>query len=255
MPGYRAYRKRRGAPRRKYVRRPMKKQSSVVSQLVRKVNGLIKDKLRKDDTVNLAQYNNNSITSQGYGVLLSNFAGMQKVFGTDGDDTEDNKIIHSSVGMDIEITLENTLNNEESTTRFTTFLVSLKDNIGSAFNPSSGALSLTPDIHYYQQAGGQCLLNKKCFNIHKIKRFTLTNYDTALTASAAQSQYGTVQRWYWKLPIGKVIQNPTGSWDQLGTGLDPSKTYYILVFNDNSTLDLENPVFRMSAIHTMKKCM
>lgn len=246
---------RKAGVRRRYVKKQVKKSSPVVSDLVRKVNSLIKDKVHKDDVVNLAQYNTNSITSQGQGILLSNFAGMQKIFGTDADDTEDNKIIHQSVGIDIELTLENTLNNEESTTRFTTFLVSLKDSVGSAFNPSSGALTLLPDIHYYMQAGGQCLLNKKIFNIHKIKRCTLTNYDTALTASAAQSQYGTNYRWYWKQSIGKVISNPIGSWDQLGTGLDPSKTYYILIFNDNSTADLENPQVRMSAVHTLKKCM
>lgn len=251
----RKYGRKAGVRRRKYVKKQVKKTSSVVSQLVRKVNGLIKDKAQRDDTVNVAQYNSNSITSVMYGISLSNFAGMQKIFGTDADDTEDNKIIHQSIGIDMEVTLENTLNNEESTTHFTAFLVSLKDNIGSAFVPGSGSLTLVADQHYYMGAGGMCLLNKKCFNIHKIKRFTLGNYDTALTASAAQTQYGTVQRWYWKIAPGKVIQNPIGSWDTLASGLDPSKSYYILIANDNSTADLENPAVKLSAVHTLKKCM
>ena len=62
--------------------------------------------------------------------------------------------------MDGYLSLENLINDEENTVSFTMFLVSLKDEIGDAFNTASGVLSLTANEHYYQQ-NGLCMLNKK----------------------------------------------------------------------------------------------
>lgn len=182
---------------------------------------------------------------------LCNYSSLTPVFGTDADDDNNYKIVHQSVGLDMYLTLENTINNEENTITFTMFLVSLKDDIGGAFNPSNGALSLNVNQHYVIR-NGLTLLNKKCFNIHKIKRRVLTNHGTALTSPSAQSQGGSDCRWYWKISMNKVVQNPTGDWKNLQSALDPSKQYYVLIFNDNTTLDGESPALTYNFVHTMK---
>lgn len=191
------------------------------------------------------------VIQPAYQYPLTFYQGMTPIFGVSSDDLEANKIIHKSVGMDIRVTLENFVNNEESTINFTTFLVSLKDDIGTAFNPGTGALTLTANqTHYFNR--GLVLLNKKMFNIHKVKRFTLTNFNQNLNTAAAQSQYGADQRWYWKVPLNKTIQNPIGNWKSLSSAQDPSKTYYVLIFNDNTDADFENPQVDISAVHTFK---
>lgn len=191
------------------------------------------------------------IIQPAYIYPLNFYQGMTPIFGVSADDLEANKIIHKSVGMDIHVTLENFLNNEENTIGFTAFLVSLKDDIGSAFNPGTGALTLTANqTHYSVQ--GMTLLNKKMFNIHKVKRFTLTNFNQNLNIAGAQSQFGADRRFYWRQRINKTITNPIGNWKNLSSGNDPSKTYYVLVFNNNTDADFENPQITISAIHTFK---
>lgn len=182
---------------------------------------------------------------------LCAYNGFTPIFGTDADDDNNYKIVHKSFGIDGYLSLENTLNNEEDTVTFTMFLVSLKDHIGAAFNSATGGLTLTANEHYYMQ-NGLCMLNKKCFTIHKVLRRVLTNHGTALTAPSAQTQYGTDCRFYMKWSPNKVIQNPIGDWKALGSALDPSKQYYFLIFNDNSIADLESPAFSFNFVHTMK---
>lgn len=223
------------------------------TRLARAVRTLQKKNRSEAEYLNFSQnftnVNLNSTTPLEQG--LSYFSGMVPLFGTSSDDTSDNKIIHKSVGMDIRVTLENTVNNEEETIGFTAFLFSLRDAIGPYFLPGTGAIQWTNNVTHTIQ-NGMCLLNKKMFKIHKVKRFHLTNYGTALATAAAQSQYGTDMRWYWKQPINKVIQNPAGNWKSLNSALDPSKTYYVVVFSDNSVADAESPCMSMTCVHTFK---
>lgn len=226
---------------------------------VTKIQALAKavKKLQQKDKAN-AQYLNftqqvleQSVSAPAHIVNLSDYSGMVSTFGTSANDNVDNRIIHKSVGMDIRVSLENTVNNEESTTGFTCYLVSLKDECGNVYNNLTGGLTLTLGATH-EIIQGMVLLNKKIFNIHKTKRFTLTNYNQALISPAGQSQFGTDRRWYWRLPINKTITNPRGDWKQLGCALDPSKQYYMMVFNDNSTADLESPALSYVNVHTFK---
>lgn len=184
-------------------------------------------------------------------INLCEYSAMGAIFGADGDDDNNQKIVHQSFGIDMYLSLENLINNEEDTVTFTIFLVSLKDNIGTAFNPSSGALTLTNGAHYVIQ-NGLTMLNKKIFNIHKVKRRVLTNHGTALSQPSAQTQYGTDCRFYMKHSPRTTITNPVGDWKALSSALDPSKQYYLMIFNDNSALDLESPCVSYAITHTMK---
>nr|ALE29751.1 coat protein [Lake Sarah-associated circular virus-37] len=249
-------------PKRKYASKRYAKKSAIKrmasgpSSQIKTLAKAVRTLQKKDKTD--AQYLNftqqvfeQNVQSPVYTVNLSDYSGMISTFGTSANDNVDNRIIHKSVGMDCRVTLENAINNEESTIGFTAFLVSLKDAVGNVYNNLTGGLTLTLGATH-EMIQGMVLLNKQIFNVHKIKRFTLTNYNQALISPAAQSQYGTDHRWYWRLPINKTIVNPRGDWKQLGCALDPSKQYYLMIFNDNSTSDLESPAFSFVNVHTFK---
>jgi len=182
---------------------------------------------------------------------LCNYNLMAPVFGADADDDNNYKAVHQSFGMDCYLSLENSYNNEENTIGFTIFHVSLNDDIGSAFNPTTGVLSLTAGEHYVI-VNGMTMLNKKCFNIHKIIRKTLTNFNASLSVAGAKSQGGADFRFYIKHSPRTTITNIKGDWKALQSAQDPSKQHYLLIFNDNSTLDGESPAFQYNQVHTIK---
>lgn len=247
----------------KYVRRYARKGRSKVARMAKgkttSVQELAKAVRRlQRNTKNQHQYLNyvqgttqTNITSPFHAINLCNYNSMTPMFGSDANDDDNNKIVHKSFGIDGYISLENLINNEEDTITITQFLVSLRDHIGPAFDPSSGNLSLTNQLHYYSQ-DGLVMLNKKCFRIHKVIRRVLSNHGTALSAPSAQTQYGTDYRFYMKWSPNASIQNPTGDWKVLNSALDPSKQYYLLTFNNNSILDGESPAFTYNIVHTMK---
>lgn len=235
------------------VKRMAKGKTSRLQTLAKAVRTLQKKARSEADYLNMSQNvsNVNLNSTSPFVHKLTFYTGMTPVFGSASDDFEANKIIHKSVGMDCRVTLENTINNEESTIGFTAFLVSLKDAIGPYFTPGNGDIIWQNDVTHSIQ-NGMVLLNKKMFNIHKYKRFHLTNYDSALNIAAAQSQYGTDRRWYWKCPINKMVVNPAGNWRTLASANDPSKSYFMVIFNDNSSADLESPNVSITAVHTFK---
>ena len=116
-------------------------------------------------------------------------------------------------------------------------------------------------MHYAQLQGpslidansstGMVMLNKKYFDIIKYKRFTLTNYGQSLDTSAAQTQDGTDMEWYWKVKTGVTIRNPAGDWKNLVISPDTSDNYFYLLFNNNESVDLQNPYFMVNAVHTV----
>lgn len=248
-----AYRARKvGARRVNGVKKIAKgKQSSAIVTLAKAVKTLQRKNRVEAEYLNYSQNIDNVNIGTSLVQNLTYYSGFTRIFGTGTNDDEGNRIIHKGLGMDVRVTLENTVNNEEETTNFTCFLVSARDDIGGYFLPGSGSLTLSEGITHSTQKG-MVLLNKKMFNIHKMKRFTLTNFGTALTAPAAQSQYGADKRWYWRLPINKMVTNPAGDWKTLNSAQDPSKCYFLIVFSDNSTLDAESPSLNVSCVHTMK---
>lgn len=224
-----------------------------MSKLQTQINRINKRLRREDEYINLGQWRDNAQLVADYvAVNLSNFNSMDQIFGTSTNDTEANKMIHKSFGLQIKVALENQLGASELlTTGISMFLVSLKDEASSIFNPATGALSLGINSSYYTTRG-YTLLNKKYFNIHKKKFFSLTNHGSALIYSSAQTKYGSNYECYWKWRPNKVITNPTGDVYSLQSALDPSKQYYLLIFNNNSNTANGSPTLTMNAVHTIK---
>lgn len=178
---------------------------------------------------------------------LSKFADWSPIFGTGANDATANKAIHKSFGIDMLFEA----NSESDQTNFTAMIVSLKDSF-VGFNNSSGNLTLTQTTDYHQE-DALAMVNKKSFNIHWIKRFTLGNNGVGLGSSTAQTQYGTDRRFYTRIRVNKTIENPHGDWTGMSCSSDPSNNYYLLVFNDNGILDATYPRIRANIVHTVEQ--
>lgn len=246
----RVYKGRKG----KGKRRTYRKGKSTVKGLAKRVNALSRSMRMKTEYQHLGGTINSTIGSilpPGISIFnLCNWNSYSSIFGSFNTDVDlGNSYYHKSFGLDL--TFEP--NNETDNVSYTVFLVSLKDSIGSAFDSTNGTLSLNSPQHFWANQG-MIMLNKKVFNIHKVKRFHLGNFGAPLTQSSA-NQYGTIRRFYWKwFPKCKVI-NPVASVKLLNSSIDPSKQYFLLVCNDDSSADLASPVVRGTIVHTFTNNM
>lgn len=202
-------------------------------------------------------YTKDLITPQQH-VRLTRLSDHKGILGTDTNDLIGDKVRLISLSSHVHISLEN-VDNEEATTNFSVFLVSLKDSSGGMIDRTTGFLALTANQDYYSHFGW-AYLNKDRFNIHHYKHFTLTNYGTALTSSGAQSKYGTDIDFDWKTPVNKIIYanqpgndtNQTSPFNNLYQA-DPSQNYYIIVFTDNLSADSESPLMKNFTIASWEK--
>jgi len=234
----------------KGVSRLTKAKPTAITTLAKAVKSIQLKMKRKTLTLNYGENVSNALLSSQLDIFpLTNYSDWNGIFGASSDDATANSMIHKGFGIDMLFDA----GSETDQINFTVFLVSLKDDIrGGAFNRTTGALSLTDSVDYYTYQGFS-MLNKKCFNIHSVKRFTLGNNGVGLGSSTAQTQYGTDRRFYTKITCNKSITNPHGDWKQLNCSPDPSDNYYLLVFNDNGILDAQYPRLRMNVVHTVEQ--
>lgn len=244
-----AYRKRYGKSKKGYKKTYRRKRTSLayLAYKVKKLYRINKMKTQYQHLGGTVNSTMGSILPPSTAIFnLCNWSSFTPIFGTSGDDVNyANSFYHKSFGIDI--TIESA--NETDNISYTCFLVSLKDSVGSAFDPNTGNLTLTNPTHFWTNQG-MCMLNKRMFNIHKIKRFNLGNYGQALTISSAQN-YGTLRRFFWKWSPKCKVSNPSGSVRNVQTSLDPSKQYYLIVCNDDSSVDGQSPTCRAVVVHTV----
>jgi len=191
--------------------------------------------------INLSNYSTggNSQTVQTYGYTYRPAGAL--TFGSTTADLESNRIYDKSMTIQLKFSCGNELSN----VNYTMFLVSLKDsaNDGDMWDPTTGDLELVPGTHYTPSVSstlGQVMINRKCFNIHYYKRFTIGNNGSALTSATARGQLLSERIFTLKKKLGNWIYNPTGDvWGNMATARDPSKQYYLLIFNDDNAGDLE----------------
>lgn len=181
--------------------------------------------------------------------------GWGRIFGTSANDEECNSVIWKSFGMDLHIRSFN----ETDQVNFTMFVVSLKKEAAPFYNAATGALTLTDGQEYINTSAtgsdtcaGLVMLNKRLFNIHYVKRFTLGNNGAALNISGAQTQFGTDRRFYAKFSPNRKITNPYGDW-KAATPAEITDNYYLLIFNNNSTADAESPRMFLNTVHTVQQ--
>jgi len=246
-----AYGRRKGAKRPakggKGVSRLLKKPTTAITTLAKAVKSIQRKMKAKTIMLNYGHKVDYQLLSSNVDYfLLSNYSVWNGIFGAGANDSEANKFIHKSMGIDMYFNSQS----ETDQINFTVMIVSLK-NRKQGFN-TNGSITLTENIDYHQQ-DALAMVNKNNFNIHFLKRFTLGNNGVGLGSSTAQTQYGTDRRFYAKITCNKSVENSSGDWKSLACSPDPSDNYYLLVFNDNGLLDATYPRMRFNVVHTVEQ--
>lgn len=176
---------------------------------------------------------------------LCNYSNWTKMWPSAGSAIQSTRsqMFHKSFAIDNLVTLDN-INNEEGTIGFTYFIISRRDEAGTATDLVN-SLTLTNNVDY-RSLNGMAFMNLKKFKVHYCKRFTLTQMDIA---GDGQESSNAQRRFTAKIKVGKKVRAPDGHWSSLTNSPDPSDTYYAVLFNDNSTADLENPRWTFNCLH------
>jgi len=172
------------------------------------------------------------------------------IFGSDSSDlTNVQKMYVNSYKLDVRLNQ----GSEPDLTYYTAFIVSLKDqsnDVQTWLNSTTGALVMTPGIHYTDLGtDGRVLMNKKYFNIHAFKRFYMGGRPGDQSAPACKDISFTIK------PKQRTIENPGGNIfgtisgrNGLAFPRDPSQNYFFILFNDNSGIDFENNLLHISGL-------
>lgn len=224
----------------------LSKKTTSVAKLARDIRQL---KAKQKVSIVQAAYGQQSGTDMGdpyNGTILSNFVNWDTLWPSTVTSAHQTRNIMKwkTTVCDINITLDN-INNEEGEIQFTAFLISPKDARGQV--ALSGTVpTLVADQDYYTYAG-KTYLNLNAWRIHSMKRFTLTGGDGAdMQADNITKRFRL--KAYHK---GKKVENVDGSWKSLSRPGDPSNDLFLVVFNNNSVADLENPRMDWNVLHTV----
>lgn len=236
--------------RKKIVKKSVKA-SSAISSLIKRVNTIDRRYKYSQQTILLGSFASNaSLQSDYYIFNPMNFNSSQLIFGTGSNDTSSDKAYHKSMTLQFRVSLENPINNEEETIGFTAMLVKLRDTIpDSKYDSATGALTMVPTTDYYMTVG-QSMINPKYFQIVKKSTFWLSNYGTALNAPSGQGML--TKQFTWRIKPNNYITNPLGDVKTLSASPDPSKQYYLIIFNNNSIADGENPTVSINCVNSLR---
>jgi hypothetical protein len=230
-----------------YTKRPVRKvapkrRAASKKSMTKKVTALART-VKKLATVSYDKVNMSLVTSSVgvvqpyYQYHINNImSSWTPVFGYDAGDLSDvNKCYVNSYKIDARISQ----GSEADQIYYSMFVVSLKDDAADSttFDPATGALNLASGTHYTTLgANGKVLINPRMFNIHSYKRFYMGGRAGDQSAPCLRDVSFTI------VPKQKLITNPKGNIFGIG-GLsfpkDPSKNYYLLLFNDDSGADFQ----------------
>lgn len=249
----RSYRRKRSSTLARLAR---PKKTTAIQALAKQVRGLKLAMKKEAQLVNYYQTGGNTgiaCSDPLTAINLSLLTSWNAVFGSSADDNESPSAIWKSGGLDMYFTMYS----EYSNINFTLFLVKCKDVMAPYINLVTGAITLTNGTHFINSAAagqpgaGLVMLNKKFFDILKIRRFTIGNNSVAPGTSTAQLQSGSDRRIYFKFAPNTKLVNPNGNWKDV-PAQDPSQTYLLLAFNNNLTADGESPHLMYNYVTTVQ---
>jgi len=226
-----------------------------IRKLATKVNRIARSIKAGTDTIylqNSIAYT--SLTQPFFQWNMLNYNNCRAVFGT--DTTEYGycqQWKHVSTVLDYVIFN----NNEMSNIDMKLFIVSLKKEASSKLNFGTGVLTLTEGDDYVRNNSittygqGWSFLNPRVFNIHYEKKLIIGNNGVAsygATGTGNSSVRGTYRAGK-NVHMNMTVKNPHAAVSSLITSYDPAQCYFMLLFNDNSALDGENPQITINAVH------
>lgn len=137
---------------------------------------------------------------------------------------------------------------------YTYFVVSLKSNTAnSVLYDTNNNLANVVDGRHFSKVGGLIMLNRKYFNIHKVRKFTLTATEYTDAASGGSNPQTTFKRFSMKVKLPRMLTGDQYSWKGLTENdIKPASRLYILCFHDGITDYGSNAnLWRMNALTTV----
>lgn len=177
-------------------------------------------------------FNPGTATGDGFTLIkLSECNLWNRVFSTDPDD-EQSHVFQQKIGK---LKWQIITNGESALINYTIVVVSLtKLGVTELFNASTGGLNtVTQGTHYLRTSGFNGMgvfLNKRYFNIHYYRN-TTTYSSSGYPGEGKPVRGGTI-----RVPNRNFI-NPLGDWKVKGYNPAAGSNMYLMVFNNDSTLD------------------
>lgn len=177
---------------------------------------------------------------------LCNYNSWVQMFPTTAHGTDKHEMYHRYLIIDNHISLENPLGpDERSNTNFTYFIISRKKAFATATD-TGNTLAMTNAIDYANNAG-LTYMNLHRWNVHYVKRFSLTQAENTAGDSSV-----IMKRFQARVKVNRKVVNTDGPWSVLQNSGDSTDTFYAVLFNDNSTLDLESPRWTFQCLHSVE---
>lgn len=227
-----------------------KRNTSAISKLSKKVDSIAK----------LARAGVQTIYTQADGVAaisrpmtymnLCDFSTFDPVFGSDPVDYQSvNKWTLKSQTIDMSLNASNEMANIE----MSIYLVTLKDDSNRVYNKETGVLTLVEGLDYSMSGANfiQTILNPKVFNVKWKKHLLIGNNNSSLVNSTAVGPRA-YKRFHKRFIVNTQYRNIYGNVYALKASQDPSKQRFLLIFNDNQTGDLENPVLVINMVNEIQ---
>lgn len=235
------------------TKKPAKQGRVAVTKLVKDVKRLKRDMITQKRTI---YYRNSAYDSIGnatsnnvYTWPLFAYSSWTRVFGTDADDEGGKIALIKKSNLDL---LFDT-NGERASLDYTMYIVQLTcAGHEQLFNSATGGLAALTDAIHFSRAGtnGMAFLSKRFFNILACRRI-ITGTSGSLPTETASLR----KRMYIKLNYNKgkglVVQNPSGDWRTGASPQAPNTNTYIIVFNNDSTVDSAAKL-AINALHTVQ---
>ena len=150
-----------------------------------------------------------------------------------------------------------TCNTEKGPTQFSCFLVTLKPDTADQVLSiaGSGLTGLVSGAHYAKGTtySGLVHLNEQFFTIRKQWRFIVTSEMLEFGGDPSKEASQSMKRIAFNFPFKRSLHSGRNSWRTALTSdrVSSSAKLYLLMFNNNSALDLESPYV---SVNTIIKC-
>lgn len=246
-------------PRRYVKRRVARRRKARKAPLIKRVNKIQRSLNQQRQThycyhqvgaLNLSN-DYSSLNLTNYNKLMNSSSDSGPLFGSSSFDFDNvNKVIHHSTTVQYTVDVANEVDNVQ----LTIMVLSLRSNARSLYDPSTspGSLGIADGPHF-RKVGGMAMVNKQLFKVHYIKNLNIGNNNTAVTSSTADNGLYRLYTGWFKIKPRTYVTNPgivtaTGDVDVLYGDLNPTKQYYLVVFNNNSGADSQFPTITCNQI-------